>query len=528
MISSGIVCVILLAVVVLESCPPVVNSWTLSRTTAHLRRQRRRPKQGMMSRPTTQSLSASTSSNEDLFVGFDLGTSGARISVIDCKYEEVYTKALSWQEASSYSSCSYDDPDAWKDAVFTLLDTAKVHVDLSDVKSLCFSGTSASCLLLDSSSSSQTVSRSPRMYNYDVTSDDTAGTIAMKQLTKYAPAKHTALSPTGSLAKLLSWHAQAPIQPTEQLCHQADYLAYTFLGDSSLVGIVSDWHNCLKLGYDVRALNWPTWLTKCLADNSIPQSVLPQTIVSPGQRIGPISQTIAEQTGLSANQCVVVAGTTDSNAAFFAATGKDATLGTAVTSLGSTLAIKQLSSQYVEDASVGVYSHRFPSVLLQDTGKDKEAWLVGGASNVGCAVLRSEGFSNEELEQLSRDIDPTVETPLDYYPLIKKGERFPVSDSSKEPVLTPKPDNRKDYLHGILQGISTVECDGFNVLGKLGASPMPPTVVMTSGGGSRNDMWIQMRQRRLQEAFGSDIQVAKAQNVEAGYGAAILAASTFR
>lgn len=64
------------------------------------------------------------------------------------------------------------------------------------------------------------------------------------------------------------------------------------------------------------------------------------------------------------------AGTTDSIAAFLAA-GVDAP-GQAVTSLGSTLAIKLLSETRVDDARYGVYSHRLG-----------DSWLVGGASNTG-------------------------------------------------------------------------------------------------------------------------------------------------
>ena len=82
-------------------------------------------------------------------------------------------------------------------------------------------------------------------------------------------------------------------------------------------------------------------------------------------------------------------------------------------------------------------------------------WLVGGASNVGCAILRQELFSEKELIELSAGIDPMVDSPLEYYPLLKKGERFPVNDPNKEPVLEPKPRlpngdqvDRRKYLHG--------------------------------------------------------------------------------
>lgn len=58
----------------------------------------------------------------------------------------------------------------------------------------------------------------------------------------------------------------------------------------------------------------------------------------------------------------------DSIAAFLAVGIEPCELGAAVTSLGSTLAVKLLSSVRVDDSATGVYSHR-----LGDT------WLVGEA-----------------------------------------------------------------------------------------------------------------------------------------------------
>jgi len=116
-----------------------------------------------------------------------------------------------------------------------------------------------------------------------------------------------------------------------------------------------------------------------------------------------------------------------------------------VTSLGSTLAIKLVSEVRVDDARFGVYSHR-----LGDT------WLVGGASNTGGAVLR-QLFTDDQLAALSERIDPAVPSPLDYYPLPKKGERFPVSDPNMTPRLQPRPASDTEYLHGILESIVRIE-----------------------------------------------------------------------
>jgi sugar (pentulose or hexulose) kinase len=72
----------------------------------------------------------------------------------------------------------------------------------------------------------------------------------------------------------------------------------------------------------------------------------PSKVVSPGEPMGLISPIVASKYGPSSN-AVMVGGTTDSNAAFFAVAGAKPEFGLAVTFLGSTVALKQLSSTYV-------------------------------------------------------------------------------------------------------------------------------------------------------------------------------------
>ncbi|KAM0005199.1 hypothetical protein Hdeb2414_s0217g00836651 [Helianthus debilis subsp. tardiflorus] len=130
--------------------------------------------------------------------------------------------------------------------------------------------------------------------------------------------------------------------------------------------------------------------------------------------------------------CVVCTGTTDSLAMF-------------VTSLGSTLAIKLLSTTRVDDARFGVYSHRLD-----------DKWLVGGATNTGGAVLW-QLFSDNQLENLSVQINQMEASLLDYYPLTAEGERFPIADPRMPPRLSPRPECDAAYLHGILESIARIE-----------------------------------------------------------------------
>ncbi|KAL8060342.1 hypothetical protein ABFX02_02G018700 [Erythranthe guttata] len=274
------------------------------------------------------------------------------------------------------------------------------------------------------------------------------------------------------------------------LLHQADWLLWLLHGNLG----VSDYNNALKVGYDPEIDSYPPWLL------SQPYSSVLPRVQAPGTTIGTMKENIRTQFGFR-EDCVICTGTTDSIAAFLAARANET--GKAVTSLGSTLAIKLLSTKRVEDARFGVYSHRLD-----------DKWLVGGASNTGGAVLR-QIFTDDQLVKLSKQINPAKASPLDYYPLIDIGERFPVADPKMEPRLDPRPESDVEYLHGILESIARIEAKGYKLLKELGASRVDE--VFTAGGGSRNEKWIEIRERVL------GLPVRKALQTEAAYGAALLA-----
>jgi sugar (pentulose or hexulose) kinase len=174
-----------------------------------------------------------------------------------------------------------------------------------------------------------------------------------------------------------------------------------------------------------------------------------------------------------------------------------------VTSLGSTLVLKLLSQQRIDDPATGVYSHRLGNW-----------WLVGGASNTGGAVLKH-FFSPAELDHLSTQINPDIGCDFDYYPLLKPGERFPINDPNLAPRLEPRPENPVHFLQALLTAMARIEAQGYQVLQHLGAPALQQ--VFTSGGGSHNSAWQAIRQRIL----GVPVRVAAQQ--EAAWGVARLA-----
>ncbi|KAK4708764.1 hypothetical protein R3W88_029689 [Solanum pinnatisectum] len=414
-----------------------------------------------------------------LYLGMDFGTSGARYSLID---GEGNIHAEGKREYPLYmKEEKMDWIQSWKDTLFLLLDD--VPVSLREVvASIAIDGTSATTIIIDSRSEEPL----SRAFLYNESCPD-----ALPLVKSIAPAKHTVCSGSSTLCKLVSWWNSYPSsKESAVLLHQADWLLWLLHGKLG----VSDYNNALKVGYDPEMDSYPPWLL------SQPYSHLLPSVQDPGTKIGCMKEDIRTQFGYP-KDCLICTGTTDSIAAFLAARATQP--GKAVTSLGSTLAIKLLSSRRVEDARFGVYSHRLD-----------DKWLVGGASNTGGAVLRHL-FTDEQLEKLSEQINPFEISPLDYYPLQAVGERFPVADPKMEPRLHPRPESDVEYLHGILESIARIEAKGYKLLKDLGATPVEE--VITSGGGSKNQKWIKIRERVL------GLPVCKADQTEAAYGAALLA-----
>ena len=434
---------------------------------------------------------------DGLALGFDFGTSGVRCAVVNAAGEIVACPAsYGWGNKERSQEAS-----DWVAALHAQLDALPKEVRAC-VKRIAVSGTSSSMLLFDTETGMAAAGRGlPRMYDFSVSKQAAAGSGdgALELLKAHTPEGHTVRSATSALAKLLAYHLERPLQPSERLAHQADFVASMLTGSAP----TSDWHNALKLGYDVQALQYPAWMS---AGSPIGEAIgmaLPP-VVPPGEPISTVSPDVAARWGLPI-ECIVVGGTTDSIAAFLAAGATE--VGDAVTSLGSTLAIKLLSATFAEDARRGVYSHRLGDL-----------WLVGGASNAGCAVLREQAFDAGELESLSSAIDPSVPPPYtDYYPLSSStvGERFPRPDPNAVGVLSPVPPERRDFLHCILHGLAVVEKQGYDALAELGASPLRR--VLTSGGGAQNPQWTRLRQKML------SVPTSRAANIEAAYGAAMLA-----
>ncbi|MCG9893008.1 MAG: FGGY-family carbohydrate kinase [Thermosynechococcaceae cyanobacterium MS004] len=416
------------------------------------------------------------------WLGIDFGTTGARAIAIDGAGAILHEQSLAFGDSEAARS-----PQVWRQVLMQLLEELPLGIRAGLV-AIAIDGTSSTVLLCDRQGEPLLP---PMMYS------DRGNSAWVETLTAIAPPGHCVQNASSSLVKLLTLCSQPEFETaryrTRYLLHQADWLAFLLHGQLGL----SDYHNSLKLGYDPATETYPPWFQHSALASL--RAYLPR-VVPPGTAVSPIWPDLAHRLSLPLD-CTIHAGTTDSIAAFLASGVSNP--GEAVTSLGSTLVLKLLSTQRVDRAEYGIYSHRLGDL-----------WLVGGASNAGGAVL-AHFFSASALIQLSQQIDPQVVSPLDYYPLLKPGERFPLNDPDLQPRLTPRPTEDREFLHGLLESLARIEAQGYHLLRNYGATPL--SLVLTAGGGAKNEVWQQIRQRYLR------VPVLRSPQEQAAYGTARLA-----
>lgn len=426
---------------------------------------------------------------QTFILGIDLGTSGMRASLVDIANNH---QAAIFSEDMPFplrkDNISQQDPFIW---VATLESLLKQVIDsgyAKQVKHIIANATSSSVLLVDENGHPQTPAL---MY------DDKQAQAEAIRITEFSGSSG-ANGASSTLAKVMfleADHLSLNHSKSIFICHQLDFINYFLTGHLNQ----TDENNALKLGFDSQNYLWPSWIKQ------LTQLPLPE-IHKPGDLLGHLN---TDSNSLEARHkfaqkwlpqfpqnTQVYFGTTDSIAAFLA-TGANQ-VGDAVSSLGSTIALKIITPTPIFSAKYGIYSHKLGN-----------AWLAGGASNAGGAVLLK-FFNLEELEQIIPKIDLNQSTSLNYYPLVNTGERFPISDANLAPKVTPRPDSNPLFLQGLLEGLTRIEKLGFERLAECGA--VEAKRIFTAGGGLKNTAWMSLRDTHLK----APLEVAK--QTQAAFG----------
>tara|TARA_B100000965_G_scaffold282821_1_gene240722 strand:+ start:1779 stop:3014 length:1236 start_codon:yes stop_codon:yes gene_type:complete len=382
-----------------------------------------------------------------LVLGIDLGTSGVRIAIINKEKQLVFTSSMQYPRGL----------EEWEDWIIcckTLLTEIPKEMKES-LLSCAVAGTSGTLLACNKNGAPL-----GKALPYSLSCPEYSKEI-QKLFIKDCPGS-SASGSVGRALRLINLYGNKIL-----LRHQADWISGWMLNnwESGEEG------NNLRMGWEISNRSWPKTFTKVKWLNCLPK------IFSSGEIMGTICNKRATELNLPKN-FKIIAGTTDSNAGVLATFPNK---NDGITILGSTIVIKK----FVEKPLIGkgVSNHK----LLGN-------WLTGGASNAGASILL-DFFNPENIEELSKQINPMKSTGIDLIPLSKKGERFPIDDPNLEPKLEPRPVSDSLYLHAIFEGLAKIEARGWGRLKELGADL--PRQIITIGGGAKNISWKKIREREI-------------------------------
>ncbi|MEB3272106.1 MAG: FGGY-family carbohydrate kinase [Synechococcus sp.] len=401
-----------------------------------------------------------------LALGLDLGSSGLRLALLAAE-------ARADQPLLIERSCPYprpfEDPEGWRQGFRSLV--AGLDPELRHrIGAIAIAGTSGTLLCCDADGGLLPAPLGMAL-PYHLSCEEQQP--VCERLC--GSAAGSAASASGSLARALRLLGRIPAlaeagpQGASHLLlrHQADWLMGWLLGDWRW----GEEGNNLRLGWDLQRRCWSGSIARQPWAAALPR------IRPSGTVLGCLAPGTARLLDLP-DDCRVVAGSTDANAGVLAV---DPGEGDGITVLGTTLVLKQFVTAPIE--APGVSSHRVAG-----------RWLLGGASNAGAGILRR-FFNDDQIRELSRQIDPQRCTGLDLLPLPRRGERFPVDDPRLEPRLGPRPISDALYLQALLEGLTALEQRGWQRFAELGAPPLRR--VISLGGGARNPQWARLRRRAL-------------------------------
>jgi len=297
-----------------------------------------------------------------------------------------------------------------------------------------------------------------------------------------------------ALPKILWFKEELPrvYEKAAFFLHQADYMVGRLCGFFG----VTDYSNALKAGYDLLSMEWPDGL---ISGIGLSAGKLPK-VLPPGEAFASVSGEAARALGLSERTAVAVGSTDGYSSALAAGTVREGDWASVV---GSTLVLKGVTGRLLTDPNGSAYSHRLP------TGD----WMLGGASNVGGAILN--GFAAGGFRAMDEAAGKAIPTGVRCYPLTGRGERFPFVDGKAEGFYFGDISGGRLYP-AIMEGIGFVERLSYERMAAMGARV--GDVVSSAGGACKSDVWLRIRASILNKAIKVPL------HIDAAMGSAILSA----
>lgn len=419
-----------------------------------------------------------------LFLGIDLGTGGIRSVIVDgdgrvCSENQIPFNQVNLSDKDGESE---QNPKEWIRAFEELLEVIFSQSSNREIRAIAIDGTSGTVLPV--------APKGEALGNALMHNDMRA----VKEAARCTAVFNGSCSPTFALPKILWMQDNWQLPENTYFFHSSDFL-YSWL--SGTTKIATDFTNAMKTGVDLNREDW--------SEHEILRALNLPPIIRPGKSFETVSGRLRKKWSLK-NEVVLVSGSTDSNAAFYAS-GATQT-GDWASTIGTTLAIKGLSRTKLLDESGRIYCHKYPDGF----------WLPGGASNAGAEIIRKNFAGKEQgIEENLKNSE--VLTDGFVYPSIRVGERLPIASQDFRPFNTLQDQGEKVFYQACLEGIAFTEAMVFDLIRSLGGTTKGSLFAM--GGTTKSSIGLQIRADVHQKILTIPA------NPNSAFGAAILAAAGY-
>lgn len=426
------------------------------------------------------------------FIGIDIGTQGARVVLLNERgiqlgaKEEVFLLSEGSREEQS--------PQQWWECccrlIPQLIQEVKHEVQLENIKAIAVTSTSGTIIPLNKSFQPL----HPAIMYSDPRSAKQAAfckDIAMQ----YVKEGYTAFNASSGLPKMRWFMESYPEKVSEiyKFIHAADFITGRLSGEYG----ITDYTNAMKSGYDLHQFQWPGYITEQIG---IRREWL-QEVKPSGEPLGTLKDALATQWGLPSG-VIITTGMTDGCASQVASGAVSP--GQWNTTIGTTLVIKGVTRQAVNDPSGAIYNHRHPAGY----------WMPGGASNTGADWV-SKLFAGQDLHHLAAEAATKLPAGSLAWPLLQQGERFPFI-ALQAAGFWPEGDLVEKFT-ACMEGVAFIERFAYERISRLSGEKIEQ--IFSAGGGSNSETWLRIR------SCVTNVPVCRMKNVSGAAGAAILAAS---
>ncbi len=264
--------------------------------------------------------------------------------------------------------------------------------------------------------------------------------------------------PLGNSLKGLSWspNNEEPINQSLLEASRTSKMAFAvnsacylvnIYGSNILLRYESDWvtgwltgewkwgeeSNQIRLGWNPKKRSWPSIYEKLQFEQALP------LVVESGKILSTIDPSLARILQIP-NELKIISGTSAAKATILASDQKK---DCGVTFLGNRLVITKL----IQHADKGI----------DDEGYSLENFFYYEASSSVATSLLKNVFMQENLRELSRQINPELESGLILKEISLGGQQFSIIDKNLKEVIVTRPISDSLYIHAIFENIARVE-----------------------------------------------------------------------